>query len=439
MERTSKKSRKLSNREHSLLAIDRLSSLPDEVICQILSFLPTKLSVSTCVLAKRWRSLWAHVPVLDFQANFYINERTNGISFVDKPTNTDMIYKVILWHKAKTLRTLRLRSMQRNEHQLETLISVAIDRKIQNLYLEFAFPNTLKLCRPLFNCKTVVDMRLGNCKGFPSTGGICLPSLKKLHLSKVEYKDDEALSHLLSGSPLLQELILDCGVSCSENTLNISSSTIKMLELNLRLNHVCVPVFRILIDAPEVRCLRVGNCDLGCITIPIDMSSLLEVDMCFRKCYAWEIGNNKVIDRIVGSIGKFNNLTKLELQLGVKLHLLVEFLKVADNLEVLIADIEIHNSCMETKQVPKCLQSSLKTVTIKQQGFEEHELDPVHYLLRNSQVLERMEILPRKVRSTSTSSGFLRSDLTPAFKALKKISMFERGSKACQLVFFSDC
>ncbi|CAA0815956.1 F-box/FBD/LRR-repeat protein [Striga hermonthica] len=209
----------------------------------------------------------------------------------------------------------------------------------------------------------------------------------------------------------------------------------------------------------------------------IDMTSLVKVDICFREWYSWETENNevktfndvfnpsnrkrgkcnlikffnrlrqirclkissceylKVIDRVVGSIGKFNNLTKLELQVGVEWHLLVKFLEVADNLEVLIADVEIHNSCMEPKQVPKCLQSSLKTITIKQQGFEEHELDLVRYLLRNSQVLQRMEILPRKDRSTSTSeNGF-----EAAFKALQRISLFERGSKACQLAFFSDC
>ncbi|CAA0815966.1 Unknown protein [Striga hermonthica] len=432
-----------------------LSRLPDEVICDILSFLPTKISVSTCVLSKRWSFLWAHVPVWDFEAEF----------FEDETQNPDVIHRVLLWHKAKTMHTLRLTRIDCNEYQLDTWITTAIRRKIRNLYLDFVYAETtVKLHRPLFNCKTVVDMMLGNCKGFSSTGDICLPSLKRLHLSRVEYEDDKSLPHLLSGCPLLQELILDC--EYFENCLrsfNISSSTIRMLEVNLITECQYVPHFWFFTNASALRCLRMGNCDLDCITFSKDVASLVEVDICFTSCSAWSIDYSddpnvveffdrlskikflkisshndlNIIDGFVGSMEKLNNLTKLELRVVVEWYLLVEFLRVADNLQVLIADVEIRNSCTEPKQVPKCLLSSLKTITIKQPGFEEHELDLVRYLLRNSQVLERMEISPRKGISSWSSSCFL--DLTATFKALQRIALFERGSKACQLAFFLDC
>ncbi|CAA0821992.1 Putative FBD-associated F-box protein [Striga hermonthica] len=374
-------------------SIDRLSSLPDEVICHILSFLPTKLSVSTCVLSKRWRFLWAHVPVWDFEGRF------DGVEcFEDETPNPDVIYRVILWHKAITMRTLRLHVIDCNEYQLETWISTAIGRKIQNLYLEFVHTNIVMLHRSLFNCKTVVDMSLGYCKGFSSTGDICLPSLKKLHLYHVVYEDDEALSHLLSGCPLLQELILDCpDEETNTKFLNVSSSTIKMLEVNLGDDvSFCT-------NTPALRCLRMVDCDWDFTRIPKDMPSLVEVYIRFNHCHYFHIDNNdssnvlkgfhrlrnimclkisscqylKGIGGIVGPIIKFNNLTKLELRLGVEWHLLVEFLEVADNLQVLIVarvcqcnafyrNLKYWDSCMEPKQVPKCLLSSLRTVTIKQ-------------------------------------------------------------------------
>ncbi|GER53884.1 F-box/RNI-like/FBD-like domains-containing protein, partial [Striga asiatica] len=271
--RTSKRSGKSRK-----LSIDRLSRLPDDVICHILSFLPTKLSVSTCVLAKRWSFLWAHVPVWDFEAEF----------FGDETQNPDVIYRVILWHKAKTMHTLGLCRIDCNEYQLQTWISTAIRRKIRNIYLDFVYTETVKLHRPLFNCKTVVDMRLGNCKGFSSTGDICLPSLKKLHLSRVEYEDDKALPHFLSGCPLLQELILDC--EDVENCLrffNISSSTIKMLEVNIVTDCQRVPDIRFFTNAPALRCLRMVVCDLDCITFSKAVASLVEVDICFTDCYDW--------------------------------------------------------------------------------------------------------------------------------------------------------
>lgn len=43
---------------------DRIGALPDNVLKHLLSFLPSRNSVRTCVLAKRWRTLWKSVPAL---------------------------------------------------------------------------------------------------------------------------------------------------------------------------------------------------------------------------------------------------------------------------------------------------------------------------------------------------------------------------------------
>jgi hypothetical protein len=37
---------------------DRLSKLPDEILAQILSFLPAQEAVRTCVLERTWRDVW---------------------------------------------------------------------------------------------------------------------------------------------------------------------------------------------------------------------------------------------------------------------------------------------------------------------------------------------------------------------------------------------
>ncbi|KAM0832152.1 hypothetical protein ACQ4PT_065078 [Festuca glaucescens] len=41
-----------------------IDALPDEVLQHVLSFLPAAEAVQTCVLARRWRSLWKSMPVL---------------------------------------------------------------------------------------------------------------------------------------------------------------------------------------------------------------------------------------------------------------------------------------------------------------------------------------------------------------------------------------
>ncbi|KAJ1275097.1 hypothetical protein BS78_05G110000 [Paspalum vaginatum] len=43
---------------------DRLSALPDDVLRRVLSFLPSRDAVETCVLARRWRDVWKSVRAL---------------------------------------------------------------------------------------------------------------------------------------------------------------------------------------------------------------------------------------------------------------------------------------------------------------------------------------------------------------------------------------
>ena len=46
--------------------VDRISGLPDAVLCHILSYRPTKLA-ATSVLSTRWRYIFASVPNIDLQ------------------------------------------------------------------------------------------------------------------------------------------------------------------------------------------------------------------------------------------------------------------------------------------------------------------------------------------------------------------------------------
>ncbi|XP_021715930.1 F-box/FBD/LRR-repeat protein At2g04230-like isoform X2 [Chenopodium quinoa] len=63
--------RKLNNEEQ-----DRLSSLPDSILTDILSLLPTNSAATTSVLSRRWRHLWTTVTC--FQFDFDLSEQTSS-------------------------------------------------------------------------------------------------------------------------------------------------------------------------------------------------------------------------------------------------------------------------------------------------------------------------------------------------------------------------
>lgn len=55
---------------------DRISALPDALLCHILSFLPTKYTVRSTLLSKRWKNKWTSITNLDFEGgrDFYTDE-----------------------------------------------------------------------------------------------------------------------------------------------------------------------------------------------------------------------------------------------------------------------------------------------------------------------------------------------------------------------------
>lgn len=47
--------------------IDRMSSLPNDIIRHIFSFMDTKSVIQTCVLSKTWRYRWTLIPSLNLE------------------------------------------------------------------------------------------------------------------------------------------------------------------------------------------------------------------------------------------------------------------------------------------------------------------------------------------------------------------------------------
>ncbi|KAL7129578.1 hypothetical protein ABFS83_13G077000 [Erythranthe nasuta] len=437
-EEHSRRRHKRSNGEHNNdFSVDRLSDLPDSVICHILSFLPTKFSVRTSILGQRWRFLWTYAPNLLFH-----NE------------NPGTVDRVLSLHKLQDINTFRLTEWNDcNLYEIGAWISVAVQRNVRNVHIDLNFHVDLPRC--LFTCKTLVDLNIQFYGAVPDVGiAVCLPRLKKLRLIHVDYEGDESLPHLISGCPVLEELLIH--LFAGYYPFKIASLTVIRLTINFHSdgeasdNH---EYDRLEIDTPALVYLRLIDCANQHIkSWALDSLTEADIHICndfkprddFRyyrsvvdfidrlhnvKCLKLKLSCcTEIIDSVFTNweSNSFHNLTNLELITDCCF--LSEFLENADNLEILILS-KVRNETKgwtEPQQVPTCLLSHLRTIKIVDFVGKDYVFEIIRYLLRNAQVLERMEI----AYGSSLSSD-------EKIYMLEEISRFRRGSKECEVVFIS--
>ncbi|CAN1266858.1 Putative F-box/FBD/LRR-repeat protein At4g03220 [Linum perenne] len=116
-----RRSKRIQNR------IDRISDLPDCVLHHILSFLDTKSSVQTCILSRRWRSVWKYVDVLTFSKSSLRSNRALEQS-VDKVLS--------LRCDGSRVRKVRINFQEEQSmHLLERVMKYAASHGVQELFI----------------------------------------------------------------------------------------------------------------------------------------------------------------------------------------------------------------------------------------------------------------------------------------------------------------
>ena len=86
-------------------ATDCINTLPDSLLCHILSFLPTKTTVTTIPLvSRRWRHLWENLQVFDFYHKY--NKHT--ISNNDFRKFAAFVNSVLSIRRSRDIRKMRL-------------------------------------------------------------------------------------------------------------------------------------------------------------------------------------------------------------------------------------------------------------------------------------------------------------------------------------------
>ncbi|CAI9108152.1 OLC1v1007687C1 [Oldenlandia corymbosa var. corymbosa] len=221
--------------------VDKISELPNSILCHILSFLPSKEAAATSILCTRWKDLYAFVPVIDLDYTHNSTDVTEGfLNFIN------LCDRMILLRQGTPVRKLRLclRRIRTRFHDiLDSTISAALLCPTQELELSIHHMNFTVYDFPpgIFISETIVNLKLSSSwTPFPLhtlPGSVSLPELKVLHLHFRLLVDTISIKRLIEGCPQLEEL--DIFFKCSggnhgmeHHDLDFSSPSMKKLKID---------------------------------------------------------------------------------------------------------------------------------------------------------------------------------------------------------------
>ncbi|CAO2209832.1 unnamed protein product [Urochloa humidicola] len=199
------------------LAADRLSALPDALLHHVMSFMKAWDVVRTCVLSRRWRSLWASAPCVDIRIGSYSDAPEDFAKFV---------YRLLLAREdLAPVETLRLRTPGEEDYDVRMWIRHAIRRNARVIQLS------------------------GHVHQYVELDGADFVSchLRVLKLSYVEIEDKE-LRLMCSRCTSLEELELK---HCEVGGREIVSASLKRLAM-LK----CKFTMNLSVDAPKLVSLQ---------------------------------------------------------------------------------------------------------------------------------------------------------------------------------------
>jgi len=177
--------------------VDRISILPNKLLCHILSFLPIKQAFQTSVLSKRWTRLCYSLSVLrvDFDDEIDDEAFVSFCCFVD----TIMLSARAIF---RPLKKFRLKCTS-GDPVCSLWLEAAKCRGVEEIHLIMNFHT---LYASLFISRTLVVLKLNTIKIVSDTSCVYLPSVKTLDLKFVYFETRKDYVNFISACPILQDL-----------------------------------------------------------------------------------------------------------------------------------------------------------------------------------------------------------------------------------------
>lgn len=184
---------------------DKISALPDSLICHILSFLPTKQAVATSVISKRWRPLWPAISTLNFDDKSYSGSKDAYLHFLR------LVYTVMLLRgRERPIKKFILNcdSTLCDSSDVITWVMAATQSKVEHLSLFFRCTK-ISLPYSFISSTTLVVLKLNGFNIHNNNhSSVCFPSLKVLDLSFIYFHHSRYIVEFLSACPVLEVLVM---------------------------------------------------------------------------------------------------------------------------------------------------------------------------------------------------------------------------------------
>ncbi|KAL9242580.1 hypothetical protein vseg_016566 [Gypsophila vaccaria] len=430
----------MEQKRKQVLVRDRLSSLPDDILVDILSLFPFKFAITTGTLSKRWRHLWTLTTSVD------IVLRSDACVAYEFTTCVDQsIHK----HTSPFIRTFivdckdtcaDLESINTIDSWLRRICQRSVLHLVVLFPSHYAWYRGYKGYKPewpscILRTRSLVSIKMRfTLYHYPSDDNelIDLPNLKKLSLTLTPLQCD-LLTKLTQACPLLEDLSFTSRPTSNAVDVKCSCPNLRRLSISCFGSQPC----KVVINAPKLEYLDATLQDDSTLCIgdrPIirlhevrlDIALYIRRDLLSTDVEGCSLHLYKAISNVrslnlgysrVHTFTMFRNLTHLTLNFGVysEFRTLLSFLKLCPVLDVLTLRLMNRRwfgegEWLDTSNI--CTLERVKEIGIDvcyyTVDLKEHFTEMIDYLLKRSSVLERFcfsVLVPRSLGTTARNDA----------------------------------